>query len=427
MTKREYSFETKQIHEGQFVDEFGSRAVPIHQTTAYVFKDAEEAAGRFALTDAGNIYTRLTNPTTDVVDKRVAALEGGTAGVTVASGSAAVTYAILNVTGAGDEIVSASTLYGGTVNLFNTTLENVGIHTTFVDPSDPENFEKAITDKTKAVFLETIGNPDTNLVDLERIAEIAHSHGILVIVDNTFPTPYLFRPFEHGADISIHSATKFLGGHGTTMGGVVVEKGDFDYEASGRYPGFTEPDEGYNGLVWTDLGEAAFTTRIRAGVLRDTGASISPVNSFLLLQGIETLSLRMERHVENARQVVDYLVDHPKVAWVSYPELEDSPYKKLADKYFPKGVGSIFTFGIKGGLEAGRQFIDNLELFSLLANVGDAKSLVVHPASTTHSQLNEQELKEAGVKTDQIRLSIGIENIDDIIADLDQAFEKVDV
>lgn len=425
MTEHNYQFETLQIHEGHHVDPTGSRAVPIYQTTAYVFDNAEHAANRFALADAGNIYTRLTNPTTGVVDARVAALEGGTAGLTVSSGQAAITYAILNVANSGDEIVAANTLYGGTHTLFSNTLKKIGIHTTFVDPDNPESFEAAITDKTKAIFIESVGNPGINIIDFEAVAEIAHRHGIIVIVDNTFASPYLFRPIEHGADVVVHSATKFLGGHGTSMGGVIVESGKFDYQASDRYPGFTEPDHTYNGLVFGDLGPGAFTTKIRAQVLRDTGAAISPFNSFLLLQGIETLSLRMERHVENTRKVIAFLKNHPKVAWINYPELDDSPYKPLADKYFPKGVGSIFTFGIKGGREAGTVFIDNLKLFSLLANVGDAKSLVIHPASTTHAQLSEEQLLAAGVTPDQIRLSIGIENSADIIHDLEQAFAAI--
>lgn len=427
MTEKKYHFETVQLHAGQSIDETGARAVPIYQTTSYVFENAEQAAGRFALTDAGNIYNRLTNPTTAVVDARVAELEGGTAAITVASGSAAITYSILNIADSGDEIVAASTLYGGTYNLFSVTLPKLGIHTTFIDPDDPENFEAAINEKTKALFIESIGNPDINLIDIEKVADIAHKHNIVLIVDNTFGTPYLIRPIEFGADIVVHSATKFLGGHGTTLGGVIIESGTFDYKASGKYKGFTEPDAHYNGLVFGDLGPGAFTTKIRAQVLRDTGAAISPFNSFLLLQGIETLSLRVERHVENTRKVVDYLLKHPKVAWVSYPELETNKYKSLSDKYFPKGAGSIFTFGIKGGREAGIKFIDSLELVSLLANVGDAKSLVIHPASTTHSQLNEEELKVAGVTEDTIRLSIGLENSEDIIGDLDQAFEKVPV
>lgn len=422
--EKNFKFETLQVHAGQTLDPTGSRAVPIYQTTSYVFESADQAANRFALTDAGNIYTRLTNPTTAVVDERVAKLEGGTAGITVASGSAAITYAILNIADSGDHIVAASTLYGGTYNLFSVTLPKLGVTTTFVDPDFVENFEKAITSKTKALFIETIGNPGINLIDVEAVAEIAHRHGLPLIVDNTFGTPYLFRPIEHGADIVVHSATKFLGGHGTTLGGVIVESGKFDWK-NGNFPGFTEPDPHYNGLGFGDLGEIAFTTKIRAQLLRDTGAAISPLSSFLLLQGIETLSLRVERHVENTRKVVNYLANHPKVSWVNYPNLPGNKYKALADRYFPNGAGSIFTFGIKGGREAGAKFIDSLELFSHLANVADAKSLVIHPATTTHAQLNDEELKAAGVTPDMIRLSIGIENIDDILADLEQALAKV--
>lgn len=422
--EKNFKFETLQVHAGQTLDPTGSRAVPIYQTTSYVFESADQAANRFALTDAGNIYTRMTNPTTAVVDERVAKLEGGTAGITVASGSAAITYAILNIADSGDHIVAASTLYGGTYNLFSVTLPKLGVTTTFVDPDFVENFEKAITSKTKALFIETIGNPGINLIDVEAVAEIAHRHGLPLIVDNTFGTPYLFRPIEHGADIVVHSATKFLGGHGTTLGGVIVESGKFDWK-NGNFPGFTEPDPHYNGLVFGDLGEIAFTTKIRAQLLRDTGAAISPLSSFLLLQGIETLSLRVERHVENTRKVVNYLANHPKVSWVNYPNLPGNKYKALADRYFPNGAGSIFTFGIKGGREAGAKFIDSLELFSHLANVADAKSLVIHPATTTHAQLNDEELKAAGVTPDMIRLSIGIENIDDILADLEQALANV--
>lgn len=426
MAKQEknFKFETLQVHAGQTLDPTGSRAVPIYQTTSYVFESADQAANRFALTDAGNIYTRLTNPTTAVVDERVSKLEGGTAGITVASGSAAITYAVLNIADSGDHIVAASTLYGGTYNLFSVTLPKLGVTTTFVDPDVVENFEKAITSKTKALFIETIGNPGINLIDVEAVAEIAHRYGLPLIVDNTFGTPYLFRPIEHGADIVVHSATKFLGGHGTTLGGVIVESGKFDWK-NGNFPGFIEPDPHYNGLVFGDLGEIAFTTKIRAQLLRDTGAAISPLSSFLLLLGIETLSLRVERHVENTRKVVNYLVNHPKVSWVNYPNLQGNKYKALADRYFPNGAGSIFTFGIKGGREAGAKFIDSLELFSHLANVADAKSLVIHPATTTHAQLSDEELKAAGVTPDMIRLSIGIENIDDILADLEQALAKV--
>lgn len=427
MTKENnnYHFETLQVHAGQTVDETGARAVPIYQTTSYVFKDAKEAADRFSLKEPGNIYTRLTNPTTDVVDKRVAALEHGTAGVTLATGSAAITAAILNIASQGDEIVAASTLYGGTYDLFAVTLPKLGITTHFVDPDDPANFAKEINEHTKALYVESIGNPRINLVDFEKIAKIAHNHGILFIVDNTFGTPYLVKPLDHGADVVVHSATKFIGGHGTTMGGVIVENGKFDYQASGRYPGFTTPNDQYDGIVFADLKGAAFTTKVRAESLRDLGATISPFNSFLLLQGLESLSLRVERHVANTKKIVHFLNDHPKVAWINYPELPDSPYKPLADKYFPHGVGSIFTLGLTGGEEAGKQLISNLHLFSLLANVADAKSLIIHPASTTHAQLNAEQLKAAGVTPDLIRVSVGIENVDDLLNDLDQALAKI--
>ena len=419
-----YKFETLQLHAGHTVDATGSRAVPIYQTTSYVFKDAEQAAGRFALTDAGPIYTRLGNPTQDVLESRVAALEGGAGAIAVASGSAAITYAIQNVASAGDNIVAASTLYGGTYNLFSATLPRFGITTKFVNPDNLDEFKAAIDDNTKAVYVESVGNPGANLVDLEAIAEIAHAHGIIVIVDNTFGTPYLFRPFEHGADVVVHSATKYLGGHGTTIAGVIVESGKFDYKASGRYPGFVEGDVHYNGLVYGDL-PIPFTVKVRAQLLRDTGASITPLAAWLIIQGIETLSLRVERHVENTRKVVDFLVNHPKIAYVNYPELPNSPYKALADKYFPNGVGAVFTFGVKGGKEEGIKFVDALEIFSNLANVADAKSLVIHPASTTHAQLSPEEQLTAGVKPEQLRVSIGIENIDDIIADLAQALDKL--
>ncbi len=419
-----YKFETLQLHAGHTVDATGSRAVPIYQTTSYVFKDAEQAAGRFALTDAGPIYTRLGNPTQDVLEGRVAALEGGAGAIAVASGSAAVTYAIQNVASAGDNIVAASTLYGGTYNLFSATLPRFGITTKFVNPDNLDEFKAAIDDNTKAVYVESIGNPGANLVDLEAIAEIAHAHGIIVIVDNTFGTPYLFRPFEHGADVVVHSATKYLGGHGTTIAGVIVESGKFDYKASGRYPGFVEGDVHYNGLVYGDL-PIPFTVKVRAQLLRDTGASITPLAAWLIIQGIETLSLRVERHVENTRKVVDFLVNHPKIAYVNYPELPNSPYKALADKYFPNGVGAVFTFGVKGGKEEGIKFVDALEIFSNLANVADAKSLVIHPASTTHAQLSPEEQLTAGVKPEQLRVSIGIENVEDIIADLAQALDKL--
>ena len=419
-----YKFETLQLHAGHTVDATGSRAVPIYQTTSYVFKDAEQAAGRFALTDAGPIYTRLGNPTQDVLEGRVAALEGGAGAIAVASGSAAITYAIQNVASAGDNIVAASTLYGGTYNLFSATLPRFGITTKFVNPDNLEEFKAAIDDNTKAVYVESVGNPGANLVDLEAIAEIAHAHGIIVIVDNTFGTPYLFRPFEHGADVVVHSATKYLGGHGTTIAGVIVESGKFDYKASGRYPGFVEGDVHYNGLVYGNL-PIPFTVKVRAQLLRDTGASITPLAAWLIIQGIETLSLRVERHVENTRKVVDFLVNHPKIAYVNYPELPNSPYKALADKYFPNGVGAVFTFGVKGGKEEGIKFVDALEIFSNLANVADAKSLVIHPASTTHAQLSPEEQLTAGVKPEQLRVSIGIENVEDIIADLAQALDKL--
>ena len=419
-----YKFETLQLHAGHTVDATGSRAVPIYQTTSYVFKDAEQAAGRFALTDAGPIYTRLGNPTQDVLEGRVAALEGGAGAIAVASGSAAITYAIQNVASAGDNIVAASTLYGGTYNLFSATLPRFGITTKFVNPDNLDEFKAAIDDNTKAVYVESVGNPGANLVDLEAIAEIAHAHGIIVIVDNTFGTPYLFRPFEYGADVVVHSATKYLGGHGTTIAGVIVESGKFDYKASGRYPGFVEGDVHYNGLVYGDL-PIPFTVKVRAQLLRDTGASITPLAAWLIIQGIETLSLRVERHVENTRKVVDFLVNHPKIAYVNYPELPNSPYKALADKYFPNGVGAVFTFGVKGGKEEGIKFVDALEIFSNLANVADAKSLVIHPASTTHAQLSPEEQLTAGVKPEQLRVSIGIENVEDIIADLAQALDKL--
>ncbi len=420
-----YKFETNQLHAGQVVDETGARAVPIHQTTSYVFKNTQHAADRFALRDLGPIYSRLGSPTTDVLEARVAALEGGTAAVATASGSAAIFYAISNVAHAGDHIVSASTLYGGTYNLFQVTLPKYGITTSFFNPDKLEELEAAIQDNTKAVYVESVGNPNGNLVDLDAIAAIAHRHGIIVIVDNTFTGAYLYRPFEHGADVVVHSATKFLGGHGTTLGGVVVENNRFDFKGNERYPDFNTPDAQYHGLVYADLPNFPFTVKIRAQYLRDTGATLAPLSAWILLLGIETLSLRLERHVENTRKVVAYLKDHPKVAWVNYAELPESPYKALADRDFPRGVGSIFTFGLKGGREAGATFIDNLELFSLLANVGDAKSLVIHPASTTHSQLNDEELLAAGVTPELVRVSVGLENIDDILADLEKALAAV--
>ena len=420
---KQYKFETLQLHAGHTVDPTWSRAVPIYQTTSFVFKDAEQAAARFALQEPGGIYSRLGNPTNDVLEARVAQLEGGAGAVAVASGSAAVNYAITNVADTGDNIVAASTLYGGTYNLFTATLPRFGITTKFVNPDKLDEFEAAIDDNTKAVYIEVIGNPGINLVDVEAVADIAHKHGIILIVDNTFASPYLFRPFEHGADVVVHSATKYLGGHGTTIAGVVVESGKFDYKASGKYPGFTEGDEHYNGLVYADL-PIPFTVKVRAQLLRDTGATLTPLAAWQILQGIETLSLRVERHVENARKITDFLSKHHKVAWVNYPELPGNKYKDLAEKYFPKGVGAVFTFGIKGGKEAGVKFVDALEIFSNLANVADAKSLVIHPASTTHAQLDEAAQKAAGVTPDMIRLSVGLENIDDLIDDLSQALDK---
>jgi O-acetylhomoserine (thiol)-lyase len=426
MIERKLGFDTLQVHAGQEVDPTtGSRAVPIYQTTSYVFNNAEHAANLFALTEPGNIYTRIMNPTTDVFEKRIAALEGGVGALAVASGSAAITYAILNITGAGDEIVSASTLYGGTFNLFSFTLPRLGIKTVFVDPDDPENFRKAINENTKALYFETIGNPGINLVDIEAVAKIAHDNGIPLIVDNTFGTPYLIRPIDFGADIVVHSATKFIGGHGTSIGGVIIDSGKFDWASSGRFPGLTQPDPSYNGIVYVDAaGPAAYITKTRVQLLRDTGAALSPFNAFLFIQGLETLSLRVERHVANSQKIVEFLNQHHLVSWVNYPSLPGNKYYALAQKYFPKGVGSIFTFGIKGSIEEGKKFIDSLEIFSLLANVADAKSLVIHPASTTHAQLNEEAQKQAGITPDLIRLSIGIEDVEDLIWDLDQALHK---
>ena len=426
MSKRELKFDTLQVHAGQKPDTAtNSRAVPIYQTTSYVFDNTEHAANLFALKESGNIYTRMMNPTTDVFEQRIAALEGGKAALAVASGSAAITYSILNIAGAGDEIVSASTLYGGTYNLFAITLPKLGIKTTFVNPDDPENFRKAITDKTKALYIESIGNPGINLVDIEAVAKIDHANGIPLIVDNTFGTPYLIKPIEFGADIIVHSATKFIGGHGTSIGGVIVDSGNFDWAGSGKFPGLTEADPSYHGVKYVEaVGEIAFIVKARVQLLRDTGASISPFNSFLLIQGLETLSLRVERHVYNAKKIADFLSNHPLVSWVNYPSLKGNKYYDLAQKYFPKGTGSIFTFGIKGGVEAGKKFIEKLEIFSLLANVADAKSLVIHPASTTHAQLSESDQKAAGVTPDMIRLSIGIEDVDDLIYDLDNALKS---
>ncbi|AKA67365.1 homocysteine synthase [Clostridium scatologenes] len=423
--ERKLSFETLQVHAGQEPDPTtGSRAVPIYQTSSYVFKNADHAANLFQLKEPGNVYSRIMNPTTDVFEKRVAELEGGVAGLATASGLAAILYSILNVASAGDEVVAASTLYGGTYELFGVTLKKLGIKVVFVNPDDPENFRKAITDKTKAVYAETIGNPRINVLDIEAVANIAHENKIPLIIDNTFGTPYLVRPIEYGADVVVHSATKFIGGHGTTIGGIIVDGGNFDWKASGKFPNFTTPDKSYNGLVYADLGAPAFALKARVQLLRNTGATLSPQSAFYFLQGLESLSLRVERHVSNTRKIVEFLSKHPKVAWINYPELEGSPYKDLAKKYLPKGAGSIFTFGIKGGLEAGKKFINSVKLFSLLANVADAKSLVIHPSSTTHAELTEEEQKAAGVTPDLIRLSIGVEGVDDLIYDLNQALEQ---
>ena len=426
MSERKFKFDTLQVHAGQKADPVtGSRAVPIYQTTSYLFNNYEHAENLFALKELGNIYTRIMNPTNDVFEQRLAALEGGIAALAVASGSAAITYAVLNIAGAGDEIVAASTLYGGTYNLFAVTLPKLGIRTVFVDPDDPENFRKAITDKTKAVFIETIGNPGINVIDIEAVANIAHENKIPLIIDNTFGTPYLIRPIEFGADIVVHSATKFIGGHGTSIGGVIVDSGKFDWIGSGKFPGLTEPDPSYHGISYAkDIGAPAYIIKARVQLLRDTGAAISPFNSFLLLQGLETLSLRVERHVSNTEKIVKFLSSHPQVVSVNYPGLEENKYHKLAKKYLPKGAGSIFTFDIKGGAPAAKKFIDSLEVFSLLANVADAKSLVIHPASTTHSQLSEEQQRTAGVTPEQIRLSVGIEDAEDLIYDLEQALNK---
>ncbi len=428
MATKNLHFETLQLHVGQEQADpaTDARAVPIYQTTSYVFHNSAHAAARFGLQDAGNIYGRLTNSTQGVFEQRVAALEGGVAGLAVASGAAAITYAFQNITREGDHIVAAKTIYGGSYNLLAHTLPTYGVTTTFVDPSDLSNFEKAVQENTKAIFIETLGNPNSNIIDIEAVAAIAHSHKIPLIIDNTFGTPYLIRPIEHGADIVVHSATKFIGGHGSSLGGVIVDSGKFDWKASGKFPQLTEPDPSYHGVRFIDAaGPAAYVTRIRAILLRDMGATISPFNAFILLQGLETLSLRVERHVENALKVVDYLKNHPKVNRVNHPSLPEHPNHDLYQRYFPNGAGPIFTFEIKGGQEEAFRFIDSLEIFSLLANVADVKSLVIHPASTTHSQLNEQELKEQDITPGTIRLSIGTEHIDDLIADLDQALAKI--
>jgi len=417
-----YRFETLAVHAGQKPDPTtGSRAVPIYQTTSYVFRDADHAANLFALKEFGNIYTRIMNPTTDVFEQRMAALEGGVGALALAAGQTAETFAILNIAEAGDEIVSSTSLYGGTWNLFRHTLPKFGIKVHFVDPSDPENFRRAITPRTKAFYAEIIGNPKGDVLDIEAVANIAHEAGVPLIVDNTFATPYLCRPFEWGADIVVHSATKFIGGHGTSIGGVIVDSGKFNW-ANGKFPGLTEPDPSYHGLRYVEaFGPLAYIVKARVQLLRDLGGCLSPFNSFLFLQGLETLHLRMERHVQNAMEIARWLQQHPLVSWVNYPGLPGHPSHELAKKYLPKGPGSIFTFGIKGGYEAGRRFINSVKLFSLLANVGDAKSLVIHPASTTHQQLTPEEQLAAGVTPDLIRLSIGIENVEDLKADLDQA------
>ncbi|MGN1481137.1 O-acetylhomoserine aminocarboxypropyltransferase/cysteine synthase family protein [Porcipelethomonas sp.] len=425
---RKYKFETLQLHVGQENADpaTDARAVPIYATSSYVFHNSQHAADRFGLKDAGNIYGRLTNPTQDVFEQRIAALEGGVAALAVASGAAAITYTIQNLAGAGDHIVASKTIYGGSYNLLAHTLPTYGITTTFVDPDEENSFENAIKENTKAIFIETLGNPNSNIIDIEKIAEIAHKHKIPLVIDNTFATPYLVRPIEYGADIVVHSATKFIGGHGTAIGGVIVDSGKFDWEASGKFPSITEPNPSYHGISFTKAaGAAAFVTKIRAILLRDTGATLSPFHAFLFLQGLETLSLRVERHVENTLKVVDYLNNHPQVEKVNHPSLADGEQKALYNKYFPNGGGSIFTFEIKGTEEDAKKFIDNLKVFSLLANVADVKSLVIHPASTTHSQLTEEELLDQGIKPNTIRLSIGTEHIDDIIYDLDEAFKAI--
>lgn len=423
----QYKFETLQLHVGQESPDpaTDARAVPIYQTTSYVFRNSDHAQARFALADAGNIYGRLTNSTQSVFEDRIAALEGGSAGLAVASGAAALSYTFQALAQAGDHIVAAKTIYGGTYNYLEHTFPQHGVTTTFVDPDDPQNFENAIQENTKAVFIETLGNPNSNIIDIQAVADIAHKHNIPLVVDDTFTTPYLIRPFEYGADIVAFSATKFVGGHGTTLGGVIVESGKFDWKASGKFPQIADPNPSYHGVSFAEAaGPAAFVTYIRAIILRDTGATISPFNAFLLLQGTETLSLRVERHVENAKKVIEFLNNHPLVEKVNHPSL-DSRYVDLYNKYFPNGAGSIFTFEIKGGEKEAKKFIDSLQIFSILANVADVKSLVIHPATTTHSQLSPEELEEQNIKPNTIRLSIGTEHIDDIIADLSQAFDKI--
>ena len=427
--KRNFKFETLQLHVGQEQADptTDARAVPIYQTSSYVFRNCDHAAARFGLSDAGNIYGRLTNPTEDVFEKRIAALEGGVAALAVASGAAAVTYTILNLAQNGDNIVSAKNIYGGSFNLFEHTLPQYGIDTNFVDIFNEEQVESAINEKTKALYIETLGNPNSDVVDIESVAKIAHKHKIPLVVDNTFATPYLVRPIEYGADIVVHSATKFIGGHGSSIGGVIVDGGNFDWEASGKFDSLTKPNPSYHGISFTQAcGAAAFVTKVRAILLRDTGATVSPFNAFLFLQGLETLSLRVERHSYNALKVVEYLNNHPQVESVSHPSVSTDPkQQELYKKYFPNGGGSIFTFDIKGDAQKAKDFIDNLELFSLLANVADVKSLVIHPATTTHSQCTEEELLDQGIRPNTIHLSIGCENIDDIIQDLDEAFKAI--
>lgn len=423
-----YKFETLQVHVGQERPDSAtdSRAVPIYATTSYVFKDSNQAAGRFALTESGNIYTRLMNPTSDIFEQRMAALEGGVAALSTASGSSAITYAVQNIATAGDHIVSSTNIYGGTHNLFANTLREQGVECTFVNPDDPENFQKAIKPNTKLIFAETLGNPNSDAIDVQAIADVAHRNGIPLIVDNTFATPYYLRPIEYGADVVVHSATKFIGGHGTVMGGVIIDSGKFDWTQNDKFPGLTKPNPSYHGVVFSDVvGNLAYIIKIRTTLLRDQGAAISPFNSFLLLQGLETLSLRLERHVSNALKVVEYLKNHPQVERVNHPSQSTGKKQEIYKKYFPNGGASIFTFDIKGDREKAKKFTESLKLFSLLANVGDVKSLVIHPASTTHSQSSEEELLEAGIRSTTIRLSIGTEHIDDIIADLEQAFEAV--
>lgn len=429
MSNRKYKFETLQLHVGQEKPDSAtdSRSVPIYQTSSYVFADSAQAAGRFGLSEGGNIYTRIMNPTSDVFEKRIAALEGGKAALAVASGAAAITYAIQNIAVSGDNIVSSKSIYGGTYNLFAHTFTDFGITTTFVDDNDLANFEKAILPNTKAIFIESLGNPNSNVIDIEELAKIAHSNGIPLIVDNTFATPYLLRPIEYGADIVVHSATKFIGGHGTSIGGVIIDAGNFDWTQNDKFAGLSKPNPSYHGAVFSSVaGELAYIIKARVTLLRDTGAALSPFNSFLFLQGLETLSLRVERHVENALKVVEFLSNHKQVEKVNHPAINDNPYHKLYKKYFPDGAGSIFTFEIKGDADKAKRFIDNLEVFSLLANVADVKSLVIHPASTTHSQLSAEELLDSGIKPNTIRLSIGTEHIDDILFDLEESFKSVE-